>query len=166
MDESSKKRDKFCVICGENKNLKAHHLESFDSNPEKRYQIENGITLCNEHHEEFHKKYKYGKNSKKQFEEFITERIENIKKKIQKKAVIYNITLEGEDCFYANGILTHNTPPHIISPKNKKALAFKIGKEGIVVKKVRHPGTRPNPFIRRTIQNKLRQIIIEELTRA
>ncbi len=57
------------------------------------------------------------------------------------------------------------TPPHIIEPKNKKALKFKGGKGPVIVKKVRHPGSRPNPFIRNTIQNKLRKIILEELLR-
>ncbi|MHA1302303.1 MAG: HK97 gp10 family phage protein [Candidatus Heimdallarchaeaceae archaeon] len=55
------------------------------------------------------------------------------------------------------------TPPHIITPKEKKALKFKIGGDELIRKKVKHPGTRPNPFIRNTIQNKLREIIIEEL---
>lgn len=66
------------------------------------------------------------------------------------------------------------TPPHTIEPHNKKALAFEVGrierlsgrKKGktmVIVKKVRHPGTRPNPFIRNTIQTKLRNIIMEEL---
>jgi hypothetical protein len=66
------------------------------------------------------------------------------------------------------------TPPHIIEPHNKKALAFEVGKierlsgkkKGktmVVVKKVRHPGTRPNPFVRNTIQTKLRKIIQEEI---
>lgn len=55
------------------------------------------------------------------------------------------------------------TPPHIITPKTKKALKFKVGKKIFLRKKVRHPGTRPNPFIRNTIQNKLKNIIIEEL---
>ena len=60
------------------------------------------------------------------------------------------------------------TPPHIITPKEKKALAWgkkSGGKKEFVFKKVRHPGTRPNPFIRNTIQNKLQNIIIEELIR-
>lgn len=58
------------------------------------------------------------------------------------------------------------TPPHIITPKEKKALKFKIGTNEIFAKKVKHPGTRPNPFIRTTIQTKLKQIIIEELVKA
>ncbi len=57
------------------------------------------------------------------------------------------------------------TPPHTISPKDKKALKFKKGKKNIIVKKVKHPGTRPNPFIRNTLRNKLGQIIIEELAK-
>jgi len=57
------------------------------------------------------------------------------------------------------------TPPHIIEPKDKQALRFKGGKGKFVfAKKVRHPGSRPNPFIRNTIQNKLKQIIIEEIS--
>ena len=56
------------------------------------------------------------------------------------------------------------TPPHIIKPKNKQALKFK-GEKGkfVIVKEVKHPGTRPNPFVRNAIQTKLQQIIIEEL---
>ena len=59
------------------------------------------------------------------------------------------------------------TPPHLITPKDKQALKFKGGKKGEFVfsKKVKHPGSRPNPFIRNTIQNKLRQIIIEEISK-
>ena len=68
------------------------------------------------------------------------------------------------------------TPPHVITPKEKEALKFEIGrierlsgkktgKNIVFAKKVKHPGTRPNPFVRNTIQNKLRNIIIEELSR-
>ena len=57
------------------------------------------------------------------------------------------------------------TPPHVIIPKSKKALKFKIGNKVLLRKKVKHPGTRPNPFIRNTIQNKLKKIISEELSR-
>ncbi len=60
------------------------------------------------------------------------------------------------------------TPPHIITPKEKEALKFKIRREKgkiVFAKVVKHPGTRPNPFIRNTIQNKLRNIIIEEISK-
>lgn len=79
------------------------------------------------------------------------------------------------------------TPPHTIEPKNKKALKFEwtnvqgemIGRTGrlkkgmtkaqsknVFFKKVKHPGTRPNPFVRTMITNKIQKIIIEELQRA
>lgn len=57
------------------------------------------------------------------------------------------------------------TRPHEITPKNKKALAFKVGGKNVVVKSVMHPGTKPNPFVRDTIFRKLPTIIIEELNR-
>lgn len=56
------------------------------------------------------------------------------------------------------------TVPHIIKPKDKKALHWG-GKDGPIVKQVKHPGTRPNPFIRNTLMNKLKNIIIEEISR-
>ena len=64
---------------------------------------------------------------------------------------------------FADEIWKHiefGTNPHVISPANKKALAFE-GKDGqtVIVKKANHPGTRPNPFIRRTINSKLPKII-------
>lgn len=79
------------------------------------------------------------------------------------------------------------TPPHTIEAKNKKALKFEWteiqgkmeGKKGrlnkgmtkaqsknVFFKKVKHPGTRPNPFVRTMITNKLRDIIMEELQKA
>lgn len=51
------------------------------------------------------------------------------------------------------------TAPHVIRPKNKKALKFKSGGKTIITKQVNHPGTRPNPFIRDTLYRKLPDII-------
>jgi len=45
--------------------------------------------------------------------------------------------------------IEYGTKPHIIEPKNKKALYWKGAKHP--VKKVYHPGTLPNPFIRETL---------------
>jgi hypothetical protein len=69
------------------------------------------------------------------------------------------------------------TPPHLIRPSSKQALKFEAGKverlkkrgkekDIVFAKAVKHPGTRPNPFIRNTIQTKIRKIIIEELEKA
>lgn len=78
--------------------------------------------------------------------------------------------------FYENGFLKifaaeyifhveFGTKPHDIRPKNKKALKFKAGGKDIIVKLVRHPGTKPNPFVRKTLFTQLPTIIQEELNR-
>jgi len=57
-----KKDDYKCSNCNENStNLQAHHILSWRDNPDLRYIIENGITLCKTCHIEFHKIY--GKTS-------------------------------------------------------------------------------------------------------
>ena len=68
------KRDNYtCQICGDNKggNLNAHHLEGYSNNPDLRTTLENGITLCETCHGNFHHCYGYGNNTKEQFIEFI-----------------------------------------------------------------------------------------------
>ena len=45
------------------------------------------------------------------------------------------------------------TAPHIIRPKNAKALHWKSGGNDIFAKVVHHPGTRPQPFIRPVLRN-------------
>lgn len=51
------KRDKYtCRICGrKGVKLNAHHIEKFSKNKEKRFDIDNGITLCENCHKELHK---------------------------------------------------------------------------------------------------------------
>lgn len=66
-----KKRDEFkCRVCGFNKGkiLCSHHLDGWNKFPDKRFIIENGITLCRHCHQSFHKDYGYGGNTKEQFE--------------------------------------------------------------------------------------------------
>lgn len=65
-------RDKYrCQICGNKKDdLNAHHLYSWHSHKEKRFELDNGITLCETHHKEFHSIYGYKNNTKEQFEEY------------------------------------------------------------------------------------------------
>lgn len=53
----------------------------------------------------------------------------------------------GPDTEYAEYV-EFGTKPHVIEPKNKKALAFKVGGQMVVVKKVNHPGTKAQPFVR------------------
>ena len=67
-----------CFVTGEkNKNLlTCHHLNSWDSYPEQRYDISNGVTITKEIHKAFHKEYGAGKNTKEQFEKFLQERFQ------------------------------------------------------------------------------------------
>lgn len=68
--ESVFKRDNFeCQRCGDDRggNLNAHHLDGWDKHPEKRLDIDNGITLCEDCHIEFHRLYGYGGNIEHQF---------------------------------------------------------------------------------------------------
>lgn len=74
-----KKYNRKCYICGEkhskDNKLIPHHLNSWDKNISERYDVENGVPLCDKHHKEFHNTYGYGNNTKKQFEEFVKDKL-------------------------------------------------------------------------------------------
>ena len=59
-----------CDICGSNKNIVAHHLNSWDINKDDRYDVSNGVTLCKECHINFHRQYGFGKNTSQQYYEY------------------------------------------------------------------------------------------------
>jgi len=65
-------RDNFtCQICFKRGDkLQAHHLENYSSCKEKRFDVNNGVTLCTKCHKAFHSKYGVVRNNKSQFEEF------------------------------------------------------------------------------------------------
>jgi hypothetical protein len=71
-------RDKTkCQICGVRKDpMVAHHLDGFNAFPEKRFDVDNGVTLCDFHHISFHSNYGFGNNTKEQFEKFKSETTE------------------------------------------------------------------------------------------
>lgn len=50
--------------------LNVHHIENFSENIDLRYDIDNGVTLCKNCHDTFHKVYGKVKNNKSQIEEF------------------------------------------------------------------------------------------------
>ena len=50
------------------------------------------------------------------------------------------------------------TRPHIIRPIRAQALRFEVGGEIVFAKLVRHPGTRPQPFVRETAEAVERRI--------
>jgi hypothetical protein len=69
-------RDNYsCVICSSKKKLNAHHLDSWHWCVDKRFDINNGVTLCNLCHKEFHKLYKYKNNTSIEFHEYRTTRM-------------------------------------------------------------------------------------------
>ncbi len=104
-----------------------------------------------------------------------TGRLRNsIKVKPQGKGLLISMADYGR-------MVEFGTPPHIINAKSKEALHWhqekgktqhghphssSLKKGASFAKSVKHPGTRPNPFIRNTIQNKLRLIIAQEIMKA
>ena len=66
-------RDKYtCQICGDNKggNLVAHHLNGYHWDKKARVDINNGVTLCESCHNDFHSIYGYGDNNIFQFAQY------------------------------------------------------------------------------------------------
>ena len=53
----------------------------------------------------------------------------------------------------------YGTLPHIIKPTNAKALHWKSGGKDVFAKQVMHPGTKANPFIRRTFFSKIGTLV-------
>lgn len=62
------------------------------------------------------------------------------------------------DYFY---YVEFGTVAHIIKPKNKKALYWKGAEHPYKI--VRHPGTKPNPFVRNTINTKTEELVQKTL---
>ncbi|MBH8609370.1 HNH endonuclease signature motif containing protein [Thermoactinomyces sp. CICC 10521] len=66
-----KKRDGKCMVCGTTEQLEAHHIESRAYAKTLELSLANGITLCSEHHNEFHQIYGKGKNDGLQLAEYM-----------------------------------------------------------------------------------------------
>lgn len=60
-----------CDICGQHGyDLNSHHLNSWNAYKEQRYDLANGVCLCDKCHKEFHHIYGQGNNTKEQYIEF------------------------------------------------------------------------------------------------
>jgi hypothetical protein len=67
-------RDNYtCVMCGDNTggNLNAHHKDGFSWCIKRRYDVNNGATLCEMCHRKFHSTYGNKDNTETQFEEWL-----------------------------------------------------------------------------------------------
>lgn len=68
-----------CQCCGyrngiglkETVELNAHHIKNWKDNEDSRYDVNNGITLCEKCHTEFHSIYGKRKNTEEQLKEFL-----------------------------------------------------------------------------------------------
>lgn len=68
------KRDNYiCQKCKEptGGKLEAHHIENFITRIDLRIELSNGITLCKNCHNYFHKKYGFSNNNKEQLKKFL-----------------------------------------------------------------------------------------------
>ena len=66
-------RDNYtCGVCEHRgDSLVAHHLDGWNWAKDRRFDLDNGITLCKECHYDFHNIYGRGDNTKEQFEEHV-----------------------------------------------------------------------------------------------
>lgn len=53
-----------CTKCGSKEKLNAHHIFSWKFYPDKRYDVDNGITLCEDCHIKIHQKFGYNSKEK------------------------------------------------------------------------------------------------------
>lgn len=72
-EDTYRKNNYKCCKCGNQKggNLNAHHIYNYSEYPNLRTDLNNGITLCESCHKEFHKKFGYTGNNKKQIQYFL-----------------------------------------------------------------------------------------------
>lgn len=75
-------RDNYtCQVCMDNRggNLNAHHLNSYKWDVENRTNVNNGITLCEKCHIEYHSIYGRGNNTKREFKLYIDNKLKHSK---------------------------------------------------------------------------------------
>ncbi len=74
-----KQRDNFtCQVCESKNNLVTHHIFSWTGFEERRFDLNNGITLCSKCHNEFHSIYDKGNNTLIQFKDYLNKKSERL----------------------------------------------------------------------------------------
>ena len=112
-------RDNYtCQCCNKplNHDGVVHHLNGWDNFKEQRYDVQNGITLCENCHKNFHSKYGYGNNTKEQFEEWYGEAVELVKYEVELPTVRKVYCIE-EDKVY-------NSVKELYEEWNLKSISF------------------------------------------
>ena len=57
----------------------------------------------------------------------------------------------GSDVEYA-AMVNDGTRPHVIRPRNRQVLRFRVGGQVVFARVVNHPGTRARPFLDRALR--------------
>jgi len=68
-------------------------------------------------------------------------------RRLKRKRVVGRVTTRVK---YALAV-HEGAAPHVIRPKRKKALKFKMGGRTVIVRKVNHPGNPARPWLRRAM---------------
>lgn len=72
-DKVYERDDYTCRVCSsKGGKLNAHHLNSWDEHEHDRFNLNNGTTLCETCHKNFHMLFGYGNNTAKQFRYYLT----------------------------------------------------------------------------------------------
>lgn len=76
----------------------------------------------------------------------------SIREESRRTIGLRTIVTVGSDVEYAAAV-NDGTRPHIIRPKNAKALRFRVGGRIVYARVVHHPGTRARPFLDRALRD-------------
>ena len=86
-----------CDICSvRGGTLHAHHLLNFSSHPEGRFNLDNGVCLCQEHHRSFHHMYGETNNTPKQYAEFKASYLASKSPTLPKLLIVFGCSGSGK----------------------------------------------------------------------
>lgn len=94
--------------------------------------------------------------TEKTMQEEAPERTGALRKSIRKTVSGFEAEI-GPQAPYAV-YLEYGTRPHAITPVRARVLRFEVGGEVVFTRLVHHPGSKPNPFLRRTTDKTMRKV--------